>query len=131
MAVASGNEWWVPLALSGALIALFLVLYGCATFTYEFVNGGLRLRWNILARLPFARRTIPFAEIADVRGRQRGDMFGAYVFGKTYQHNTVVLVLRRRFVRFAFAKRVLITPADPAAFVAELRRRMHQRPAGS
>jgi hypothetical protein len=103
-------------------IILILVLYVCATFSYTLSPRSLILRWHILGRVPFGSRTIAFDDIEDARiFRAAPDLLGGYIFGNIPSKRIVTLVLRKRIF---LMKRVLITPDEPDAFLAELRRQI-------
>jgi len=113
----------VPLIVFlGIVIACYLVFVVFPDHQYEITPTSLRMEYRVLKRVRLSKREIRFEDIKDVR--RLGFLIppGVWAYGNVFKPRSGVLLILRR--RLLFWRRVFITPADPDAFVSELRRRL-------
>lgn len=120
-----GVEDWVLTAIAVLMVAAMLYAFHVASrFKYTFEPEHLLLRWYLPGGLRFGTRRIPYARIEGVRPiSSRLDLWGVgESWGNVFSRKGRVLVLSPSFFRRGPLRKVWITPDDPEAFAAELRR---------
>ena len=121
MTHGSLNELWIAGALVALGVTILLALYVWPNFSYSVTGDTLILRRTLLGLLPLGRVTVRLADIEEARRPHRRENLAAgVIFGNVLVPRVVVLVLRNRQVRFNLAKRIFITPDDPAAFLSQV-----------
>lgn len=114
-----------------AIVPAAVVLIACAIhyafgrYSYEVVDDTLRMRLRILRVVPWGRRTV---KLSDIKGAKRFSpredwRYGWDLFGNVLTKKSVFIQLKRRLIGG-----ILVTPADPDAFVVEISRLIQARP---
>ncbi len=103
-------------------LAIFSMFNTFSNFTYEVKDGYIRIRWKVLKYIPFRSIDIKISDIQETRPFvfEKDILAGARVWGKLFIKSGVVLVLKRRSIRYWFANRIYITPDNPDEFIAEI-----------
>ncbi len=100
------------------VVAIHLIVYVFARFSYEIAEGELRARRHILGGIPFGKWAIRLTEI---RAARRSLLFippWARMVGNPYSLRGAVLLIDKGGL---FARRtVYLTPSDPDEFVARI-----------
>ncbi len=102
-------------------LAVLLVVYVFASFSYNISEDYLKMRRRILIYVPFSFLTIRIENIEEVRGFDlKKDLLTAVlIFGNVFRRKGVIVVLKRRF---PFWKKIFITPENPQKFIEQINR---------
>ncbi len=110
--------------LVGIIIGLtiFSIFNTFSNFTYEVKDGYIRIRWRALKYIPFRSIDVSISDIQEARPFvfEKDILAGARVWGKLFIKPGVVLVLKRRSIRYWFANRIYITPDNPNELITEI-----------
>ncbi len=109
-------------------LLLLLILYVFSNFVYRPRKDMLLMKWRILGVIPYACRKVPLEEIEDARECSLNtDFADGYLFGNAFHKRKVILILKRRKLRFLFIKKIIITPEKPGQLISELNELLKQK----
>lgn len=100
---------------------LFVLLYVTPSFTYRVRAERIDLSWKVVRWLPVWSRSVSFQDVKDVRLFEWSRDWTSAVAGAMHPGTrSVVIEFNRRRVSNLFARKLVVRPADPAAFIAEV-----------
>lgn len=104
-------------------IILFAILYVYSTFSYDFNNGYIDIKWRLIKVIPFNRKTIRIENISDITFNK--NITGVAIWGNLIRKKGVIIKLNKGII-----KNIYITPDNPDDFIKQVKSKIRQEKKG-